>query len=189
METYLHSFYTWALARHGARHGRAAGVAGALGALLPDVPAILGTVYYVGPAFLADGWSAMDSEGVIEAIYFTAPFGAAGRALHSALPPLVLLALYALLRGARRLDGRRVGLWFLLGWLGHAGVDFLTHAENVRPLFWPLSGWTWSSPVSYYDPEHYGREFFRASHGLALLLMLALLGRRVIRLNDEKRQV
>ena len=66
----------------------------------------------------------MDSEWVLGAIYFEGPFGATGSALHSALPPLALLALYALLRAGRR-DARRIVLWFLLGWLGHAVVGKL----------------------------------------------------------------
>ena len=49
----------------------------------------------------------------------------------------------------------------------------------MRPLFWPFSGWTWNSPVSYYDPLHYGREFFLISHALMLLIVAALLLRRL----------
>jgi membrane-bound metal-dependent hydrolase YbcI (DUF457 family) len=72
-----------------------------------------------------------------------------------------------------RLDARRILLWFLLGWAGHTLVDFLTHAEDALPLFWPLSNWTWQSPVSYYwDSPHYGREFFIVEHGALLLTVL-----------------
>ncbi len=158
------------------RAGRAAGIAGAAGAILPDVPAIAGTAYYIGPSFLREGWSSMDSEKVVEAIYVSGPFGSTGVALHSAVPPLALLLLYVIFDLGRR-DRRRILLWFLFGWLGHAVADFLTHADNARPLFWPLSDWTWASPVSYYDPLHYGKEFFLISHVLILLMMAALLVR------------
>lgn len=175
------------MAKHGVKHGRAAGIAGAVGAALPDVPAILGTAYYIGPAFLRDGWSSMHSEGVLDAIYLTGPFGATGYALHAATGPIALLALYVLLRLGRR-DRKKVLLWSAVGWLGHTLVDFLTHAEDVRPLFYPLSDWTWSSPVSYYDSDYYGGIFSLASNGLAVAMMAVLLVRRLIGPKANKKQ-
>jgi hypothetical protein len=53
--------------------------------------------------------------------------------------------------------------------------------DDVRPLFWPLSDWTWSSPVSYYNSAYHGREFFLVSHALMVLTMLALLVARLRR--------
>lgn len=178
METYSHAFFTWALAKHGVKAGRAAGMAGAVGASFPDLPSFAGTAYYVGTAYLVEGWAAMDSEEILDAIYFTGPFGGTGSALHSAVPVAVLLVLYRLL-GLGRRDRRKILLWFLLGWLGHTLADFLTHVDDVRPLFWPLSDWTWSSPVSYYDGAYYGREFFLVNHGLMLLTMICLLVARL----------
>lgn len=179
METYSHSFFTWALAKHGVKAGRAAGIAAAAGAALPDLPSITGTAYFVGASFLWEGWDSMHSEGMLDAIYFSGPFGATGSALHSAVPPILLLILYRA-PGLGRRDTRRVLLWFLLGWLGHTVADFLTHVDDTRPLFWPISDWEWSSPVSYYNPLYYGREFFAASHGLMLLIASGLLLRRIV---------
>ncbi|MGH3148215.1 MAG: metal-dependent hydrolase [Rubrobacter sp.] len=184
METYSHAFFTWALAKHGIKAGRAAGIAGLAGACLPDLPSFVATAYYVGPAYLRDGWSSMDSEEMLDAIYFTGPFGATGSILHSAVPPVALLALYWLLRLGRR-DRRRILLWFLLGWLGHTVADFLTHVDDVRPLFWPISDWTWSSPVSYYNSDYYGNEFFMVSHALILVIMGFLLVRRIWGRDEE----
>ncbi len=45
VETYSHAFFTWILAKHGLKAGRAAAVAGAVGAALPDVPAVVGVAY------------------------------------------------------------------------------------------------------------------------------------------------
>lgn len=180
MESYSHAFFTWALAKHGLKAGRPAGIAAAVGAVLPDVPAVVATAYYVGPRFLSEGWAAMYAEGVIEDIYFTGPFGATGTALHSAVPVAVLLILYRLLK-LRRRDARRILLWFLLGWLGHTIADFLTHADDTRALFWPVSGWEWSSPVSYWNPEYYGREFFLVQHTLIALISVLLLVKRLLR--------
>ena len=180
METYSHAFFTWALAKHGVKTGRAAGIAGAVGATLPDMPSIAGTAYYIGMPFLREGWSSMDSEAVRDPIYVSGPFGATGVALHSAVPPLAILLLYVFLNLGSR-DHRKILLWFLLGWLGHAVADFFSHVDGARPLFWPLSDWEWSSPVSYYDPLYYGNEFFAISHALILLTMAALLVRRMRR--------
>jgi hypothetical protein len=178
VETYAHSFYTWALAKHGVGAGRAAGIAGAVGGALPDLPSFVATAYYVGIPFLRDGWSSPAfSEGMLDAIYFTGPFGGTGSALHSLVPPALLLALYAALRLGRR-DARRIVLWFLIGWAGHTVVDFLTHVNDTRPLFWPISTWEWSSPVSYYDGDHYGRQFFAVNHALMLLTIALLFVKR-----------
>ncbi len=179
METYSHAFFTWAFAKHGIKAGRAAGVAGAVGATFPDLPSFAGTAYFIGPSFLQEGWDSMHSEEMLEAIYFTGPFGATGSALHSVVPVALLLVLYRALGFGRR-DHRRILLWFLLGWFGHTIADFLIHVDDTRPLFWPISGWEWSSPVSYYNPLYYGREFFAISHGLMLLIILWLLLKRVM---------
>lgn len=178
METYAHAFFTGALARYGCGRDRVATAAGVTGSVLPDLPSFAATGYFVGTRFLWDGWSAMHSEEMLDAIYFTGPFGRTGSILHSAVPAGLLLILYEL-PGLRRRDTRRVLLWLLLGWFGHAIADFLTHADDARPLFWPISEWTWASPVSYYNPLYYGSEFRLAEHGLMLLILLWLLKGRV----------
>ena len=174
METYSHAFFTWALVKHGVKAGRAAGIAGVVGTSFSDVPSFAGTAYYIGPSYLRDGWYSMDTQEVLQAIYFTGPLGGMGSVLHSAVPVLALLALYRIFNLGRR-DRRRILLWFLLGWLGHTLADFLTHVNGVRALLWPLSDRTWASPVSYYNSAYYGREFFLANHVLMLLTMSAVL--------------
>ncbi|WP_209547216.1 cobalamin biosynthesis protein CobQ [Ruegeria sp. HKCCSP346] len=61
------------------------------------------------------------------------------------------------------------GLAFLLavwrGWhvlavgaaagLLHLATDFLLHAGDGRPQFWPISDWVFQSPVSYWDSDHH----------------------------------
>lgn len=153
-----------------------------MGAAFPDLPSFAGTAYYVGGAYLTEGWSSMNAEGVLDKIYFSGPFGGTGSALHSAIPVAALLVLYWVAR-TDRFDHRKILLWFLIGWLGHTFADFLTHVNDTRPLFWPISDWQWSSPVSYYNPDYYGRQFFFVSHALMLLTMVGLL---VLRLRRRK---
>lgn len=129
----------------------------------------------------------MDSEEVLSAIYETGPFGATGYALHAAAAPILLLLAYRFLKLERR-DRRRIVLWFIIGWLGHAVVDFLTHAEDPRPLFYPFSDWTWNSPVSYYDPDYYGRTFALLSNGGALVLVVGLSVKRLLARKPDGKQ-
>lgn len=178
METYAHAFFTWALAKHGVKMGRAGGIAGAVGSVLPDIPAFSATAYYIGPAFFSEGWGAMSSDETLDAIYFTGPFGATGSALHSLVLPTLLLGVYFALRMGG-MNHRRILLWFLLSWAGHTVVDFLTHVNGTRPLFWPISGWEWSSPVSYYNPRYYGTQFFLLSRGAIVAIVGLLTVRRV----------
>ena len=48
------------------------------------------------------------------------------------------------------------------GWIAFAGagllhlaLDFPLHAGDGRPHFWPLTGWIFDSPVSYWDSSHH----------------------------------
>ncbi|WP_053057545.1 metal-dependent hydrolase [Rubrobacter aplysinae] len=183
METYAHAFFTWALAKHGLGAGRPAAISGAVGSVIPDLPSFAGAAYFTGAGYFREGWSAMGSEEMLDAIYFTGPFGGTGSALHSLVLPAALLALYALLRlvTSDTVDARHVLLWFLVGWAGHTVADFLTHVNDTRPLFWPISGWEWSSPVSYYDDDYYGRQFFAIEHGAIIVTMVLLLFKRLRR--------
>ncbi len=122
METYAHSFFTWAFAKHGIKAGRAAGISGAVGAALPDIPAFAAAAYYF------DELGSMPREQLLNAIYFTGPFGATGSVLHSIVPVGDPLALHCTLR-LGRFDEHRVLLWFLLGWAGHT-VSGLPHARG-----------------------------------------------------------
>lgn len=38
----------------------------------------------------------------------------------------------------------------------HAATDFITHHDDARRQFWPVSDWVFRSPVSYWDPNYYG---------------------------------
>lgn len=37
----------------------------------------------------------------------------------------------------------------------HLAMDFLLHAGDGRPQFWPFSEWVFHSPVSYWDSSHH----------------------------------
>ncbi len=174
METYGHAFFTGVLARYGFKASPAATTASVIGAVLPDLPAFVAAAYYWNSR------TSMPRKELLEAIYFSGPFGRTGILLHSAVLVSLLLGLYWL-SGLWKRDRRKILLGFLAGWAGHTIVDFLTHGDDARPLFWPISDWKWASPISYYNPLHYGREFFFVEHGAMLLIILWLLARWIVR--------
>lgn len=38
----------------------------------------------------------------------------------------------------------------------HLCLDFPLHNDDARAHFWPITDWVFISPVSYWDPDHYG---------------------------------
>ena len=66
---------------------------------------------------------------------------------------------------------------FGLSALLHAVADFFVHNDDAHMQLWPLSRWKFLSPVSYWDPRHYGGIMHYVEFGL-MILMLVLLWRR-----------
>ena len=66
---------------------------------------------------------------------------------------------------------------FAASGLLHIAFDFPLHNEDARPHFWPLSDWVFVSPVSYWDPAHYG-EVVGWIEWAACALCLVILWRR-----------
>jgi membrane-bound metal-dependent hydrolase YbcI (DUF457 family) len=52
----------------------------------------------------------------------------------------------------------------------HALADFLTHHDDARRQFWPVSDWVFRSPVSYWDARFYGNAF-----GMFEIILVATL--------------
>ena len=59
----------------------------------------------------------------------------------------------------------------------HLMFDFPLHHDDARAHFWPLSDWKFESPVSYWDPAHYGGIMAPLEYIFALIL-LTILWRR-----------
>jgi len=57
----------------------------------------------------------------------------------------------------------------------HAVIDFFLHVDDAHQHFWPFSAWRFRSPVSYWDPRHYGRLFQPFELALAFGFTLLLL--------------
>lgn len=130
------------------------------------------------------GWSIADtSHFVFDQLYFHNPFWiTAYNFLHS--PVLLILGLTLCWRGRRNIGSRSHWcFWFLVACLFHSVVDIFTHVDDGPLLLFPLE---WSirfhSPASYWNSQHYGREFqwFERVLDIALLIYLlrARLGKR-----------
>jgi membrane-bound metal-dependent hydrolase YbcI (DUF457 family) len=154
-----------------------------LGSIAPDLPlwllSIGGIVYY----HFYLGWSAADAFRLMFGqLYFHHPVWISSyNLLHS---PLLLITSLALVWSKRRNIGSRSRwlFWFLLACLFHTGVDILTHVEDGPLLFFPLDWATrFHSPVSYWDPRHYGREFHWFELALDSVLLIYLLRRALCR--------
>lgn len=60
------------------------------------------------------------------------------------------------------------------GALLHIGLDFPLHHDDGRAHFWPITDWIFQSPVSYWDPDHYGGIVGSIETMLALVLCVWL---------------
>jgi membrane-bound metal-dependent hydrolase YbcI (DUF457 family) len=176
MNTPSHLIINAALRRWASAGGRRSAPSGAflLGAVLPDIPLWLlwtGTYAYYRYVLADQTVSPMDP--LFDRLYFTDPRWIAGHNLLHA--PLILLGVLALCWRWRQAAGSRGHwwFWFAAGCLVHSVIDIATHHTDGPVLFFPFD-WHYrvQSPVSYWDPQHYGREFAIVE----LLLDLALLG-------------
>ena len=59
----------------------------------------------------------------------------------------------------------------------HLMLDFPLHHDDGRAHFWPFTRWIFESPVSYWDPSHYGG-IIGPLEGVFCLGLLVVLWRR-----------
>ncbi len=144
-----------------------------LGSVLPDVPLFflaVGSLIY--DRYIVGGDGPRMTEQTFDYLYFHNPWWIASHnLLHS--PTLLLIALGALW-GARSLVGtqRHWWFWFVLGCLLHTALDIPTHVNDGPVLFFPFDwSYRFSSPISYWDPRYYGRQFTIFELGLDLILL------------------
>lgn len=150
MNTPTHAVLSAALLARGAR--RPVLAPAVVGAVLPDVPmyVLFAVATFVWRQPQAVTWGRT---------YFEPGWQHAVDALHSF--PLLGAAL-ALTLGGGGAGARPWRAWArvaLASALLHAATDLLVHAEDAHHHLWPLSDWRFVSPVSYWDPRHYGLVF------------------------------
>ena len=114
----------------------------ALGAVLPDVPMLVFYVYQ-------KTWLGTPEHTIWSESYYLLGWQAFFDVFHS----LPLVALAAALAYAMK-SPRLVAL--LVSMMVHAVCDLLLHHNDAHRHFFPFSEWRFASPVSYWDPRHYG---------------------------------
>jgi len=70
-----------------------------------------------------------------------------------------------------------VALLFALAALTHLAGDLPVHVGDAHPHFWPLTDWRFVSPVSYWDPRHFGTQFSLLEAALGVLLSIIVFRR------------
>ena len=161
------------------------------GSLAPDMMLYLLSVGAIVYYRFMSGWSMeRATDYVFDTLFFQNPWWIA---LHNFFQaPFVLLTIIAISalmlyahRERRETTGYRVALWILVFSLSaslHTIIDILTHHDDGPLLLFPFSSTVrFRSPVSYWDPRHYGRIFAIGEGLLDLGLVGYLIYLRVIR--------
>lgn len=63
---------------------------------------------------------------------------------------------------------------FAAAGLMHLVLDLALHHDDGRAHFWPISEWKFESPVSYWDPRHYGDIVGPVEIGICAVMLIAL---------------
>ena len=66
------------------------------------------------------------------------------------------LILWPLLLLFAAVTRRTILRFFTTSALLHISLDFFVHHDDAYRHFWPLTEWKFMSPISYWDPQHYG---------------------------------
>jgi hypothetical protein len=176
VNTPTHALLSVALLARGAAPGGRAGPA-LVGAVLPDVPifvlfAVATFVWRQPQAVIwADTYFRPGWQHAVDAVHSLPLLGAAFAATFVAWGPARRTPAGAADAGAAPGTVRRWVRVAAASALLHAGADLLVHAEDAHRHLWPLSGWRFASPVSYWDPRHHGRVFVVAECAAALALL------------------
>ena len=146
----------------------------ALGSALPDVPLLVLTSLSM---LTNPSWD----EGMAQ-MHFAYERSPVWIGLHNAPHSLLVLGGATLLTVLfKKLPSRQPLLWALAGAALHALTDVLTHAGDGPMFLYPLSSLRFHSPVSYWDPEHYGRIFSITEYTLDVMLVVYLGYRYFVR--------
>ncbi|WP_419906073.1 hypothetical protein [Hoeflea sp.] len=134
------------------------------GALVPDL-----AIYTL---FVWSKIASIPERRVWSELYYNPPWPEAVTVGNSA--PVYLLVLIVGLVLYRWLRPAALLIVFALAALIHLAADLPVHVNDAHAHFWPLSDWRFRSPVSYWNPQHYGDVFAFAEAGLGIVLSIIL---------------
>lgn len=166
MRTFSHALITTVLGKS-ARLKRGGLVAFVLGSVLPDAP--VGVLMVLA---LLENPNMQEAMDIMDRAFYSDPVWIA---LHNTPHSLVAMGVLSVLGYAlrRRRWGRWL-LWYAAGSVLHIVIDVATHAGDGPMFLYPLSGYRFESPVSYWDPAYYGRAFTVFEYLLDAVLLVYL---------------
>lgn len=185
MQTYSHFIITAALGRPFKNKAEASDQlpplnkgALMLGSIMPDVPLTLttiGCIIYDGANGLFDTPESTVRQ-LFEDWFFNSPWV---KAQHNLFHSPLLDAGYMLFGYWLWKRGHKWGawiFWFAVACMIHTSIDIPLHYDDGPLLLFPLNwSWRFMSPVSYWDPQHYGTPFAIFEHSLVLGLLIYLI--------------
>jgi len=143
-----------------------------LGSILPDASLFL---------MFAIAKSQGVSEQVIFSEWYYHPFWQNIGALTNSIPVYGVVALISYLLIGPSVNTspavtRFIGVCLVTGLAAviHTLTDLPLHHDDGHPHFWPFSRWIFESPVSYWDPKHFGAQWSLIELVLAVLLIVFL---------------
>ncbi len=161
MNTPAHVFLAAAIAAKSGAYARNTALIS--GALFPDVS-----------IFFMVGWERWVNRLSFEQIFGNAYFSGFWQeifAVNNSVPVFALIFLCGLVL-------KKDCLWvFGFAALLHVLCDLPLHHDDGRPHFWPFTNWIYESPVSYWDPRHYGEVVGIAEALVSCLCAVVLLKR------------
>ena len=159
---------------------RAAAIAAFIGAVLPDA-----SLFLMFAIAKAQGVS----EQVIFSEWYYSEFWQGLGAMTNSIPIYALVALTAyILQKSTNQNSVGVRRWYeVISIVGlaafiHTLTDLPLHHDDGHPHFWPFSHWVYASPISYWDPNHYGAEWSLVELVLAAVFIVLLWRRYANRL-------
>ena len=192
MQTYTHFIITAVLNRN-LRRGQTAGENRTAlpplrskpllwGSVAPDIPLILMAVSAMtADLVLGNRWGHEESGAsythyLFSYLYFNDPWVKSAQNLFHA-PFLVAAYILVGYWAWRKARAWGPGLfWFGIACLIHTTIDIAVHHDDGPLLLFPFDLTTrFHSPVSYYHPEFYGRQFTLFEHTLALAMLIYLV--------------
>lgn len=181
-----------------------------LGSVLPDLPLITISIATIGYDWLTGAFANADfsaaSSGaspppelidasmtmrLFEVWFFEDPWVITAQNLFHSPLLVAIFMLFGLWAYRRGLAWGRAFFWLSVAAMLHTLVDIPLHVDDGPLLLFPLN-WTlrYTSPISYWDPNYYGREWSIFEHLLdaALLLYLFVRYRPALRVWRKKRK-
>ncbi len=139
------------------------------GALLPDLPIFV--------FFLVEGLRVGFGNPIIwRELYFSSRWTTVF-AIFNSIPLSVCIVIGGYI--VKQLTARvRTGVWLtIFGWslFLHTISDLVLHHDDGHPHFFPFNDFIFSSPISYWDPAHYGTLVGSIETAISLLCTLLLL--------------